>query len=72
MPVGVRIFLAYAFLILAFIGITLPIVVAQAVEAPISMLGIIWMALLAYLVWRYLPEPEAQEAEARAAAAPAA
>ncbi len=51
MPVGVRIFLAYAFLILAFIGITLPIVVAQAVEAPISMLGIIWMALLAYLVF---------------------
>ncbi len=51
MPGGVRIFLAYAFLLLALIGVTLPLVVAQAVEAPISPLGILWMLLLAYLIF---------------------
>ena len=51
MPAGVRVFLAYAFLVLAFIGVTLPLVVAQAVSAPISPLGIVWMALLAYLIF---------------------
>lgn len=51
MPVGVRIFLAYAFLVLAFVGVTLPLVVAQAISAPISPLGIVWMALLAYLIF---------------------
>ncbi len=51
MPVGVRVFLVYAFLVLAFVGVTLPLVVAQAVSAPISPLGIVWMALLAYLIF---------------------
>lgn len=51
MPLGVRVFLAYAFLVLAFVGVTLPLVVAQAVSAPISPLGIVWMALLAYLIF---------------------
>ena len=51
MPAGVRVFLAYAFSLLALIGVTLPLVVAQAVSAPISPLGIVWMALLAYLIF---------------------
>ena len=32
-------------------GLTLPLVVQQAVEAPISPLGLLWMLLLAYLVF---------------------
>lgn len=51
MPNGVRIFLVYAFLVLAFIGLTLPLVVAQAVEAPVSIWGLIYMLLLAYLIF---------------------
>jgi hypothetical protein len=51
MPIGVLVFLAYGFLMLAFLGLTLPLVVAQAVEAPISITGLIWMLLLAYLIF---------------------
>lgn len=51
MPAGVRIFLVYAILVLAAIGLTLPRVVAEAVEAPVSPLGIVYMLLLAYLIF---------------------
>jgi hypothetical protein len=51
MPVGVRVFLVYGFLVLAFVALTLPLVVAQAVEAPISVTGLIVMLLLAYLIF---------------------
>jgi hypothetical protein len=51
MPNGVRVFLLYGFLLLAFLGLTLPLVVAQAVEAPVSGIGLLWMLLLAYLVF---------------------
>jgi hypothetical protein len=51
MPAGVRIFLAYAFVILAFLGLTLPLIVDQAVEAPVTGIGILWMLLLAYLIF---------------------
>jgi hypothetical protein len=51
MPNGVRVFLVYAFLILAVIGLTLPLVVAQAIESPISLPGLIDMLLLAYLIF---------------------
>jgi hypothetical protein len=51
MPGGVRVFLVYGFLILAFLGLTLPLVVAQAVETPVTLIGLVWMALLAYLVF---------------------
>lgn len=51
MPNGVRIFLVYGLLMLAFVGLTTPIIVAQAVEAPISPIGLVWMLLLAYLVF---------------------
>jgi hypothetical protein len=51
MPPGVLVFLAYAFLVLAILGLSMPLVVSQAVEAPISFIGIVWMLLLAYLIF---------------------
>ena len=51
MPAGVMAFLVYGFLILVFLGLTLPLVIEQAVEAPISFMGLIWMLLLAYLIF---------------------
>jgi len=51
MPNGVRILLLFGFTLLAGVGLTLPLVVQQAVEAPISALGLLWMLLLAYLVF---------------------
>ena len=51
MPNGVRVFLVYGFAVLALVGLTLPLVVAEAVETPISPLGIVDMLLLAYLIF---------------------
>jgi uncharacterized protein YacL len=51
MPNGVRVFLVYGFAVLAMVGLTLPLVVAEAVETPISPLGIVDMLLLAYLIF---------------------
>jgi hypothetical protein len=51
MPNGVRLFLLYAFLLLAFVGVTTPLIIAQAVEAPISPEGLVWMLLLAYVIF---------------------
>ncbi|HEY8168957.1 MAG: hypothetical protein ACHQ02_00255 [Candidatus Limnocylindrales bacterium] len=51
MPGGVRIFVTYAVVVLAFLGLTLPLVVDQAVEAPVSAIGLLWMLLLAYLIF---------------------
>ena len=51
MPNGVRVFLVYAFAILALVGLGTPLVVDQAVEAPVSALGVVWMLLLAYLIF---------------------
>jgi hypothetical protein len=51
MPAGVRLFLGYALLILAGIGITLPAVVAQAVEVPVTLPGLVTMILLAYTIF---------------------
>ena len=51
MPPGVLVFLGYSFLVLAFLGLTMPIVLEQAVAAPISFVGVVWMALLAYLIF---------------------
>jgi uncharacterized membrane protein YfcA len=52
MPGGVRLFLAYAFLILALIGITLPAVVNLATgDAPISGIGLVALLLLAYTIF---------------------
>ena len=51
MPAGVRIVLGFGFVLLAGIGLTLPLVISQAVEAPVSPIGLLWMLLLAYLVF---------------------
>ena len=51
MPNGVRLLLGYGLLMLAGLALTLPLVVEQAVEAPISALGLLWMLLLAYLIF---------------------
>ena len=51
MPLGVKVFLAYAFLILGGIGLSLRWVVDQAISAPISPVGVIAMVLLAYTIF---------------------
>jgi len=51
MPYGVRFLLVYALLMLSGLALTLPLVVEQAVEAPISLLGLLWMLLIAYLIF---------------------
>lgn len=51
MPWGIGLFLAYAFLILAGVGLTLPGVVEQAQLVPITLLGVVLMALLAYTIF---------------------
>jgi hypothetical protein len=51
MPGGIRLFLAYGFLILAGIGLSLRFVVDQAIAAPVSPLGVVVMVLLAYTIF---------------------
>jgi hypothetical protein len=52
MPAGIRVFLLYSVTLLAVVGLTLPLIVEQAVgRMPITPLGIVWMLLLAYLVF---------------------
>lgn len=51
MPTGVRVIFAFGFVLLAGIGLTLPLVINQAIEAPVSPVGLLWMLLLAYLVF---------------------
>ena len=51
MPAGVRLVLAFGFVLLAGLGLTLPLVISQAIEAPVSPLGLLYMLLLAYLVF---------------------
>jgi hypothetical protein len=51
MPPGVRIFLGYAFLVLGLIGLSLRFVIDQAVNAPVSLPGVVVMVLLAYTIF---------------------
>lgn len=51
MPWGIGLFLAYALVILAGVGLALPGVVEQALEVPITPLGLVVMALLAYTIF---------------------
>ena len=51
MPTGVKLVLGFGFVLLAGVGLTLPLVINTAVEAPVSPLGILWMLLLAYLIF---------------------
>jgi hypothetical protein len=51
MPPAVRVFLGYGFLVLGLIALSLRYVVEQANEIPISPLGVLVMALLAYTIF---------------------
>ncbi len=51
MPGGIRLFLVYAAIILAGIGISLRTVVDLAISAPVSLEGAIVMILLAYTIF---------------------
>jgi hypothetical protein len=51
MPLGIRIFLIYGFVVLAAIGAALPAVVDLAIGAPITFTGIVVMTLLAYTIF---------------------
>jgi hypothetical protein len=51
MPGGIRLFLLYALVILAGIGIALPYIVGLAVGAPLSFPGLVLMILLAYTIF---------------------
>ena len=51
MPWGIAAFLVYAFLILAGVGLSLGSVVEEAVLVPITLSGVVLMALLAYTIF---------------------
>ncbi|MGH2477772.1 MAG: hypothetical protein ACRDIL_21190, partial [Candidatus Limnocylindrales bacterium] len=51
MPGGIRLFLVYSLLLLAGIGLSLRFVVDQAIAAPVSLVGVIVMVLLAYTIF---------------------
>lgn len=51
MPWGVALFLVYALLILAAVGLALGPVVEQAILVPITFTGVVLMALLAYAIF---------------------
>jgi hypothetical protein len=51
MPLGIRLFFVYGFVILAVIGAALPAVVDLATGAPITFTGIVVMTLLAYTIF---------------------
>jgi hypothetical protein len=51
MPWGVALLLAYALLILAGVGLSLPAVIDLAIDTPVSLIGLVVMALLAYTIF---------------------
>ena len=51
MPSGIRLFLIYAVLILAGIGVSLRFVIDLAIGAPVSGPGVVVMVLLAYTIF---------------------
>ena len=51
MPWGIALFLVYAFLILIGAGLVLGSVVDQAIVVPITLQGVMLMALLAYTIF---------------------
>jgi hypothetical protein len=51
MPGGIRLFLVYALLIMAGIGLSLRSVVDLAISTPVSLEGLVVMVLLAYTIF---------------------
>ena len=62
MPGGIRLFLLYALLLLAGIGIALPYVVNLAIGAPVTLEGVVLMVLLAYTIFTTTLVLQRQEA----------
>ena len=50
-PLGVLVLFGFGLLLLAALGLTLPLIINQAIDAPVSPLGLLWMLLIAYLVF---------------------
>jgi hypothetical protein len=50
-PWGIVLFLVYAFVILAGVGLSMRFVIDQAINAPVSLVGVVVMALLAYTIF---------------------
>jgi hypothetical protein len=50
-PPGVMVLFGFGLLLLAGLGLTLPLIINQAIDAPVSPLGLLWMLLIAYLVF---------------------
>ena len=51
MPIAVVAFLTYALLLLAGLGLTLGKIVEQATAAPVTLQGVVWMALIAACIF---------------------
>ena len=51
MPPGVLVFMGYSLLVLSVLGLLMSRVIDEAIAAPISFIGVVWMALLAYLIF---------------------
>ncbi len=51
MPISVLAFLIYALLLLAGLGLTLGPIVEQATAAPVTLQGVVWMALIAAAIF---------------------
>ena len=51
MPGGIRLFLVYAFVILAGVGLSLRFIIDMAISAPVSLPGVLAMVLLAYTIF---------------------
>jgi hypothetical protein len=51
MPNGIRLFLGYALLILIGIALSMKTIVDQATLAPVSLIGVVVMILLAYTIF---------------------
>lgn len=51
MPWAIRLFLGYAFVLLVGIGLSLRFVVDLAIAAPVSLVGVVVMVLLAYTIF---------------------
>jgi hypothetical protein len=51
MPPSIGLVIGFGLLMLAGLALTLPLVVDQAVEAPVSPIGVLWMLLIAYLIF---------------------
>ena len=51
MPIAIVAFLTYALLLLTGLGLTLGRIVEQATNAPITLQGVVWMALIAACIF---------------------